>query len=193
MQECNFPPKMQFLIKVFLKQICWMRKGFYLRSVATPNISKPFRGCLFIEQLSEGALLLFHSTNIPQDSSDNLIYIIVSKHLHYKDWLPPTPPHLLPMCHCCEWLDFDVHWVKHMILGHVEAVAWNHVWTTKQGRLFGNCGPSTRSLSLPIWQPILLSETDVMDLNLQQHSGVVLKVLRCRSVANSLAFWMTRP
>lgn len=69
------------------------------------------------------------------------------------------------MCHRCEWLEFDTHWVKHMILGHIDAVKFNHVWTTKQGHVFGNCGPSVSRLSLLIELAILLSETVVMVWN----------------------------
>lgn len=90
-----------------------------------------------------------------------------------------------------------------MILGHVGAVTFNHVWTTKQGRLFGNCGPSTHSLSFLICHVILLSETDVMVLDVQQRACMVKVLPACAarqleegaalpSVANSLLYELFR-
>lgn len=189
---------MQLIIKVPQEHL--------LNGDAIPNGSKPFRGCLFIEQLSEGAPLLFQNPDkkyppglIWQLNLYNCFKASALERLTGHD--PPPLP--LPMCHCCEWLDFDVHWVKHMILRHVGAVTLNHVWTTKQGRLFGNCGPSTRSLSFLIWHVILLSETDVMVLDVQQRAWMVKVLPACAarqleegaavpSVANSLLYELFR-
>lgn len=54
-----------------------------------------------------------------------------------------------------------------MILGHIDAVKLNYVWTTNQGHWFVYRGPSVPRLSLLISLAILLSETVVMVLNAQ--------------------------
>lgn len=68
-------------------------------------------------------------TNVPQDSSDNLIYIIAQKHLRKKDWLSARSS----TCHCCERVGFDVQWVKQTIWRHADVVIREHVPTTKVG------------------------------------------------------------
>ena len=66
-------------------------------------------------------------TNVPQGSSDNLIYIIAQKHLRKKDWLSAPSS----TCHCYEWVGFDVQWVKQTILRHTGVVIREHVRTAK--------------------------------------------------------------
>lgn len=123
----------------------------------------------------KGVLLVLETsweTNKPQDTSDNIIYIIACEHLHRKQWLPAfrTPS---PTCHRYERPPFDIQWVKGdnfrlpTVLPHTGCVvnARGHLIgrevsflaRVSAGPSLRTCVPGASSLTWVTWQPLSLS------------------------------------
>ena len=113
-----------------------LKKCFYVRNIGNLDSGKPLpwlpsslSSTLFVREAHWSCRAW--KTNVPQDPSDKLIYIIAQKHLRKKDRLSAPSS----TCHCYEWLGFDVQWVKQTISSHTDVVMPKHVWTTKEALL----------------------------------------------------------